>query len=284
MTTPLGYLGARHGWMRVEEVRPWIVQLRLSTQLLRRAGLRCTPYLVDDVMVDTGFSHVRGLVMDWLVRRDVSAVALTHHHEDHPGNAGPLAERYDCPVYLRNAGQARAEGVGSMPAYRRLYWGAPGPYAPVEMPDTIQTSRRTLRTIPTPGHSVTHTALFDESDGVVFVGDLYISPGVTAVMRHENPFENIASLRCVADLEPDCLLNGHGLTLDKPARRLRQKADRVESAAQTVMELRGQGRSEATILAEIFEGNWRQDRTHAAMTFGEFCRRNFVRAVIRHAP
>jgi len=269
--------------MRVEEVRPWVVQLRLSTDLLRRADLRCTPYLVDDVMVDTGFVHVRRLVMDWLTRRDVCGVALTHHHEDHPGNAGSIAERYECPVYLRNADQQMTEGLERMPAYRRLYWGRPEPYAPQEMPETVQTSRRTLRAIPTPGHSVTHTAFLDERDGAVFVGDLYISPGLTAVMRNENPFECIASLRRVAALEPECLLNGHGLVLEAPVRHLRRKADRLEAAAGTVLELHGEGRSEADILAELFEGGWRQDRRFSAFSQGEFCRRNFVRGVIRNA-
>jgi len=227
---------------------------------------------------------VRGLVLAEMAGRELSAICCTHHHEDHPGNAGPLARRHECPVYLRNPSLQWTEGAERMPVYRRVYWGRPGPYPAEDYPDVVATSRRVLRPIPTPGHSSTHTALFDERSGFVFVGDLYMSGGVTAVMTHENPFESIASLRRIAELEPSRLLNGHGGDIGEPAPRLRRKADRIEEAAQGVLDLRREGRSPGAIERTLFPGGRQQDRMFALVSAGEFRRRNFVEAVLRHAP
>jgi len=269
--------------LRTTRIAEGVIQIHLSTRLLRRVGMAATPYLVDDVLVDTGFRHVRSLVLKEMAGRELRAICCTHHHEDHPGNAGPLARRHGCPVHLRNPQLQWTEGVRRMPLYRRIYWGRPGPYPATEYPDVVQTARRSLRPIPTPGHSGTHTALFDEQTGYVFVGDLYMSGGVTAVMTHENPLDSIDSLRRIADLEPSRLLNGHGLTLDGPAERLRAKADRIEETAHRILYLYRQGHTQRAIERAVFRGGWRQDRNFALVSAGEFRRRNFVTAVLRHA-
>ena len=170
-----------------------------------------------------------------------------------------------------------------MPVYRRVYWGRPAPYPVEEYPEVVETAHRTLRPIPTPGHSATHTALFDEQTGMAFVGDLYMSGGVTAVMSHENPWESIASLRRIADLQPSRLLNGHGLLMADPARRLRRKADRIEESARRILELHRQGHSLRAIERAVFRGAWRQDRLFGIISAGEFRRRNFVAAVLSKA-
>ena len=271
------------GSIRSEQLDDGVIRIELSTRLLHRVGMAATPYLVDDVLVDTGFRHVRQLVAREMAGTELRAICCSHIHEDHVGNAGPLARRHGCPVFLRNPHLQWSEGVGRMPVYRQVYWGRPGSYPVQEYPGTVETARRTLRPIATPGHSATHTVLFDEQTGIVFVGDLYVSGGVSAVMTHENPWESITSLRRVADLEPSRMLNGHGLVMANPAHQLRRKADRIEESAQRVVYLHRQGHAPRAIERAVFRGGWRQDRLFAVVSTGEFRRRNFVTAVIRHA-
>ena len=279
--TPLALLGRRGPRIETGELSPGVVQLRLWTRVTADAGVVATPYLVDQVLVDTGFSHVRPLVLDALQGVELRAICLTHHHEDHPGNAGALARRHGCPVYLHRREAQWTEGVGRVPAYRRLYWGRPGPYEATEMPEVVETGRRTLRRIATPGHSATHVALYDEGEGLVFIGDLYVARGTTAVMRHEDLGALVASLRRVADLDPAVALNGHGLVLERPARRLR---DRIEEAVERVRDGRARGQSLRAIERILWPDGWRKDRLFTWMTAGEFRRRNFLRAALRTHP
>ena len=281
--TPLALIGRRGPRLQRRPLAPGLVQLRLWTRASMSLGFISTPYLLDEVLIDTGFAHVRPLVLQALTGVPLRAICLTHHHEDHPGNAGPLAARHGCPVYLHNAAAQWSEGVDRLPAYRRMYWGRPEPYLAAEMPESIDTGFRTLRTVPSPGHSATAVVLFDERDGHAFVGDLYVAPGVSALMPQENPYELARSLRRVAELDPAWILNGHGRVAERPAAALREKAGAIEAAARRAVEGRRRGQSVAAIERGIWRNGWRKDRMFRLLTGGEFRRRNFVRAALEHA-
>lgn len=266
--------------MTREEVAPGVTSYRFSTSRIRSVGFCATPYLVDDVLVDTGFTHARPLVIRTLESRTIRAICCTHGHEDHTGNAGVLAERHGCPVYMYRAHLWRGEGVGDLPAYRRFYWGSPAPMEPLEIPAEVATSKRVLRAVATPGHSQTHVVLHDPDAGVVFSGDLFVAPGAAAVMRYEDPFELARSLRLVADLEPSLLLSGHAVALHNPSGALRRKADHIEEVAGQVEELNAAGMSVHAIARRVFHGGYKRDRIFAVITGREFSRTNFVRAVL----
>jgi len=126
--------------------------------------------------------------------------------------------------------------------------------------------------------------LWEEASGTVFTGDLFIAPGASAVLVHENPFDLVASLRRVAAVEPRVMLTGHGLRLVNPALRLRTKADRVETAALRAVELHRAGMDDRSIVREVFPTGSLRDRVLEFLTQGEFSRVNFVRSAVRNAP
>ncbi len=259
-----------------------LIQLSLSSHWTRLIGFKVTAYLYGDLLIDTGFAHVRKLICSYLAAHPIRAICCTHNHEDHSGNCGALARQHHCPVYLFNHSQRWSEGVGRLARYRRIWWGRPEDCEIEEMPATIQTQETKLRVIPVPGHSQTQVAFFAEQSGLLFVGDLYITGGLTAVMRHENPFQSIASLRRVAALKPRRMFNGHGLVMDQPAGPLREKADRLEQAAARVLRYHQQGWSEKHIMGQIFSKGVGKDWFLRWLTQGEFCRLNFVRACLAH--
>jgi glyoxylase-like metal-dependent hydrolase (beta-lactamase superfamily II) len=255
----------------------------MSDRVTRAFKMETCAFLVGDVLIDTGFAHVRDLLVRRLADRAISAICCTHNHEDHTAGCAALARAHGCPVYLHRASALWEEGVGRMRPYRRRVWGAVERFTPEEMPDVIRANGRSILAVPTPGHSQTHTAFFDETSGFVFSGDLFIARGVSAVMTHENPFESVASLRRVAALEPRVMLTGHGDIVDAPAGPLRDKADRIEDAAATVLALHERGWSTTEILDQVFPSGALKDRFSAWLSDGEFSRANFVRACLIHA-
>ena len=177
-------LGVALGRARVDVrvLEEGIVRFQASSLLSRQAGMRVSFYLVGDLLIDTGFSHASRSVVEALAARTIRAIACTHHHEDHTGNAGALARAHDaCPVFLHRPLERWGEGVGNLLPYRQLYWGPVGEYTAQEMPDELALERR-LEVIPTPGHSRTHVVLYERQAGVVFSGDLLVSTGATALM------------------------------------------------------------------------------------------------------
>ncbi len=271
--------------LRADEVVGGIERITISSRLTRLQRFHAACYLVGDVLVDSTFVKAAPLLVDFLRGRPLAAVALTHHHEDHSGACGLLAEQFSCPVYLVEPGRQMEEGLAKMAFYRRLWWGRPAPYRPAPMPGTIKAGDFALRCLPTPGHSVTHCAFFAAAAGVLFSGDLYITGGATAVMSHENPYLLLESLRKLARLEPRLLLNGHGLLLEDPAAELLAKAEAIETVAARVLELDRKGLDVRRIAGAVFKREGRlRDRILARFTAGEFSRENFVRACLAHRP
>lgn len=268
--------------LRTAELGDGVVALRLRSRWTRLLGFEVSLFLVDDLLVDTGFAHGRSLVLKALEPHPIAAVCLTHHHEDHTAAAARLARRNACPIFLRHPDQRLSEGVDRLRFYRRLFWGLPEPFSAEEMPEEIHGRRRRLRSLPAPGHSRTHSVLLDPDTGTVFTGDLVIAPGPSAVMRQENPFALARSLRRVASLGPRRMLTGHGLFVDDPVGRIIAKADAVEAAARRALELTDAGVGDRGAARRVFPHGTGKDLLLEALTGGEFSRVNFVRAVRRH--
>ena len=241
-------------------------------------------YLVGDLLIDTGFAYVREPLMRALDGRSISMICCTHSHEDHTGNASALLAAHDCPVYLRNADQLWDEGVRTLAPYRRTWWGRVTPFGPLEMPDVVESGGRRFRAVAAPGHSNTQVALFEEATGDVFTGDLFVSPGATAVLTWANPWEEARSLRRVAALRPRRMLTGHGLIIDDPTRLLERKADRIEAAGRSSVELAAAGVAPRRIVRKVFPRGRFKDRFLEILTSRQFSRLNFVRTAVRLAP
>lgn len=247
-------------------------------------GFEVSFYRVGDVLVDTGFAHARPLVLEALEDSEISAICCTHHHEDHTGNALVLGERHGCPVFVFRPEYLDSEGLSHLAPYRRLFWGNPGSIRAEVMAERVVGRQAELEVIPTPGHSQTHVALFEPVNRTVFVGDLFVAPGATAVMTHENPVLLIDSLRRVAALGPRRMLAGHGIDVSEPVGRLLAKANSIERAAAESRRLTEKGVRPRMVALRVFGKSRLKDRVLEILTQGEFSRVNFVRAAVKNQP
>lgn len=270
--------------MTTEDLGNGVTMIRMQSRGTRRLGMQVCAYLVGDLLIDSGFAHIREPLLEALAGREIAAVCCTHSHEDHTGNCAAIAEAHGCTVYLRRAGELWDEGVRSLAPYRRAWWGPVDAFTPRELPETVASGDRRLEVIPTPGHSRTQVAFFERATGDVFTGDLFVSPGATAVLIWGNPWLEAESLRRVAALGPRRMLTGHAGVVDDPAALLELKAERIEEAARRSVELTAQGVSARAIVRRVFPRGHLKDRFFEALTSREFSRFNFVKAAARHAP
>ena len=266
--------------VRVEEIRRGLLRIRVSNRLLRFFSFEVDVFLFDELLIDTGYRHERHAFLEALAERRVRAIALTHHHEDHSGNAGVLARRFGAPVFLARPELRWTEGLAHLLPYRQVWWGEPAAYAPRPMPAELETGARTVLAVPTPGHSATHTAIFDPDSGVALVGDLYLSAGVTPVLQEEDPLAQVASLRRLAALRPRLLLNAHGKIVEDAVAALEGKAERLEQAVESVRRLHAEGVAPEEIEARLFPPS-RATRFAAWMTQGDYSYGCLVRAALR---
>jgi glyoxylase-like metal-dependent hydrolase (beta-lactamase superfamily II) len=267
--------------IRKKTVDSQTVSFRLSNNLTKALGFDVYFYLVGDILIDTGFSHVQKTVVSALQKEEINLICCTHNHEDHTGNCAILAKQHNCEVYLKNSEDLLCDGVGSLYPYRKLFWGHLEPYLAKEVPEEVSTNAKMLKVIDSPGHSKTHVVYFDQDTGNVFTGDLVVSPGVSGVMTQERPLELIQSLRRVAALNPERMLSGHGMDVRAPVALLNRKADRIEKAIDDVKKLAKQGLQKSQIKKRVFKHGHGRDAFVATITQGQYSRDNFIKACLQ---
>ena len=247
-----------------------VTRLHFSSRHSRAVGYSVSAFLADGVLIDTGFPGVSADLARVLDELSPRAVAITHWHEDHGGNAEAIARR-GIPMAASPATLEILQALPPIGLYRRLVWGAP---APLRSP-VIPAALGRLRLVPTPGHSVDHHVVWDPDRALVFAGDLFLGVKVRALHRSENPRAHAASVRRVADLRPRTLFDAHRGAISDPLPALLAKADWMEETIGAIERLIRRGWSDRAIARDVLG---RADMV-TAITFGDLSRLNFVRAV-----
>ncbi|MFC9328943.1 MBL fold metallo-hydrolase [Kitasatospora sp. NPDC057015] len=214
------------------------------------------PVVVDAGMPGSGRRIHEQVAAHGVDPADVALIVITHGHLDHFGSAAELHRLTGAPVacHVADLGPLRTGRVREpylptgpmgrlMDRNRKLHEQV----EPVE-PGVLITGETSLeefgiagRIMPTPGHTAgSISVLTDEGDLVA--GDLVANsfmgliPGRPANPPfHDDPRQNLASLRAMLALRPGRLHVGHGVALDPDrvrrwAEREHERLSRLESA------------------------------------------------------
>ena len=258
--------------LSVEEVEPGVRRVRMRSWRGAVVGYDVSAYLVDGVLVDTGFPRGGSALLDFVAAVRPRGVVVTHWHEDHAGNVAALA-RLGVPMVMHASCEALLRERPDIRFYRRAVWGwterlrarlesfDPGPLALVDAP----------------GHSADHVVVWDADRRMLVSGDLFL--GVKVRVAHhedESPRALVASLRRAAALEPRLLLDAHRGPVRDAAAQLRAKADWNEEVIGAIERLHAEGLEPREIVRRLFGG----DSLVGLVSGGEYSRAGFVRAVL----
>ncbi|GAA5115874.1 MBL fold metallo-hydrolase [Haloechinothrix salitolerans] len=244
-------------------------------------GLRAVNvYVIEDgdgvVLIDSGWhdaeakEHLRGALAalghDF---RDVRRFLATHMHADHYTLAVALRKEYGTPITLGAGERESVEVILRGDTSRQLgeprRWGIPGEVSmrdigiepshsreAYELPDEwldretdIALTSRTLRAVPTPGHTAGHIVFADEAASLLFSGDHvlpHITPsiGFQPSMRRNALTDYLASLRLLLELPDMMLLPAHGPVTDSAHVRVKELLnhhdERLDATRETVVD------------------------------------------------
>ena len=253
---------------------------RMARTFLGHAIYWTGVYLVDGLLIDSGPPNlardVRTLVGELAVRQCVT----THYHEDHSGNHGVLARELHITPLAHASGISRLATRERHPQlYRRVAWGARPAAQVTPLSARLDTRRFRFDVIHTPGHAVDHVALFEPERRWLFSGDLYLAPKLRYLRADEDVYAMMDSLRRVLALEPDMLFCQHRGRVDHGRELLRHKLEFLVELGGRIHALHDRGWSDAAI-ARSLPGS---DLLWRAWTAGDFSKRHFVTAFLRHA-
>jgi glyoxylase-like metal-dependent hydrolase (beta-lactamase superfamily II) len=250
--------------------------LRMARTYRGREILPVYCYAVGDTLVDTGISSVGDEVEAAARRAKVGRVVLTHHHEDHSGNAARIAA-------LGAEVLATAPGVRlvarDLPRrfYQHVLWGEADPVGAREVPSEVPLGRFAARVVPAPGHAVDQLALHVPERGWLLSGDAFAAEKVKVFRGDEDFHVSCATLERFLALDFDALLCAHRPRFSGGKEAIRGKLAWLRDLEGRVKASRAKGRSVRRIVREL---GIEPSSAFFVLTFGDVTTANLVRSIL----
>lgn len=223
-----------------------VTQVCMSAVTGRAIGYDVSAFLVRGVIVDLGFPLVGRDFREYLISARPDGALITHHHEDHGGNA-ELAATLGIPIGGGDATLAMLHEPMHLELHRRVIWGTP---APLRTP-VARFESDALRLVPTPGHAHDHHIVWDADRETIFGGDLFLGVKVRAAHHDERPRQLVRSLRATAALRPRRYFDAHRGLVRDPVPALVAKADWLEGTIAAIERRIAQGWSDRAIARDV---------------------------------
>lgn len=217
------------------------------------ASMKTFAFLWGNSMIDTGPSRLEKEFFPALAGCRVDRVLLTHFHEDHSGNAARLQRERGVPVHVGSGSLDICRKDAGIPLYRRYVWGGRKGFDPSPLEGSVETEEGILEVIATPGHSHDHVCFLDRKKGVVFTGDLFVTPRTRSVMRYESVPLIIRSIRFLLKEDFNTLFCGHAGVVERGREMMRAKLDYLERLSEEVLKLHSSGMSVRQIERSFFK-------------------------------
>ena len=250
--------------------------LRMARTYRGREILPVYCYAVEDTLVDSGISSVGDEVVAAARKAKVARVVLTHHHEDHSGNAARLAS-LGAEVLATPPGVRLVAHDLPRRFYQHVLWGEADPVEAREVPSEVPLGRLTARIIPASGHSVDQLALFVPERGWLLSGDAFVAEKVKVFRGDEDFHESCATLERFLTLDFDALLCAHRPRFTGGKDAIRAKLAWLRELEGRVRESRAKGRSVRRIVREL---GIEPSSSFYTLTFGDVTTANLVRSIL----
>ena len=209
-------------------------------------------YRIGDTLIDTGPSNQWRHVKPFVSANPVNQLLLTHHHEDHSGNASRIAQLCDLtPKAPALAYDKLAKGYRT-PLVQRIVWGSPKPVHTQALKEVEYLSDGTLIVpVHTPGHAKDLTCFHLPEKGWLFSGDLYIAKSLKYLRVDEDLPELIKSIQKVLKLDFDTAFCPHGGVIKDARAAFTTKLDNLLGMCAKAQALNQKGLGITEITKEI---------------------------------
>lgn len=239
------------------------------------AHIKVNLYLLDGTLIDCGPQSMEADIVPFLRKYRPDSVVLTHLHEDHCGMASWIEKNMGIPIYVSPEDIDEAAKDADYAEYRHLTWGDREAFHALPLGDAFNTGRHTLKVIRTPGHMPHHNVLFEEENGWLFSGDLYVRSRPRFAAPEENMGEMIASLEKVLSLPFSVVFCAHAGILADGREKLEKKLNYLRELKETVTKMRNDGMSDEAIDKAVFP----EEQLITEVSGGEWTSLNMIKTL-----
>ncbi|MCB2146666.1 MAG: MBL fold metallo-hydrolase [Deltaproteobacteria bacterium] len=255
-----------------------VTALELGYGIIGRPLMNVYCYLIGDTLIDCGQTRMAGEMKSFVSTHRINQLLLTHHHEDHSGNAAMIAKVCSAAVMGHPVTVQKMTHIRPILPYQHLVWGQSREVAVSPLPAVVTSDGFRFLPIHTPGHSRDHTVYLEVQNGWLFSGDLYLGDRIKFFRTDEKIDQQIRSLKNVLRYDFEALFCGHNPILKNGRDRLRRKLSYLEEITGQVRLLLTRGLPEREIIRQL---DRRQDRFVKFFTMGNASFANMIRSAIQ---
>ncbi|SFR52458.1 Glyoxylase, beta-lactamase superfamily II [Robiginitalea myxolifaciens] len=257
-----------------------VLGLQFQSGVRGLANMEVYMYYVDGLLIDTGQPKARQSVLQETSKLDIDQVIITHHHEDHSGNAPFIKDQHTCPIYASKPCVELMKAPPKISPVQRLTWGdRPANKELIALEkNEIKTPNHTFTIIPVPGHAADMIALHEPERKWLFSADLFINSYISYFIYNESIIAQMESLRRVLSLDFKVMFCAHNPKLETPRASLEKKLNYLESSYEQVRQLYEKGLDEHSIIKAL---NWKEMWLVRLASKGQLSRKNMIRAILR---
>ncbi|WHI48463.1 MBL fold metallo-hydrolase [Microbulbifer sp. EKSA008] len=237
-------------------------------------------YRLGDTIIDAGPSNQWKYVKWFVKNKPFRQLVLTHHHEDHSGNAGAI---YKLTGIQPRAPKATVEILKRgfrIPPIQMLIWGRAGRAEAAPLPEDLRFSGEKVVVIPAPGHAKDMTCYLVQDRGWIFTADLYVASKLKLLRKDESIPTLMHSIKKVLTYDFDIIFCPHRGIVEKGKIRLQAKYDYLLNLATEARELDRQGLP----LGEITHRLLGRENLMSVVSGYNFSKRNLIASCMRVDP
>lgn len=180
-------------------------------------------YRLGATLIDTGPSNQWKYVREFVDEKPLRQLLLTHHHEDHSGNAAAISKRYGVKAMAPVQSIDKLRGF-RIPPLQHIVWGASAAVDVEPLPATVRFDNgEAVKAIHAPGHARDMTCYLLPARGWLFSADMYIANHLKMLRIDEDVGQILLSIAKVLAEEFETIICPHRGVVENGKQRLQEK-------------------------------------------------------------
>lgn len=237
-------------------------------------------YRLGQTLIDTGPGNQWKYVRPFIEEQPVLQILLTHHHEDHSGNAARLKRLTGITPQAPAITVDILKKGFRIPPWQQVVWGKAEKVDCDPLPEKLSLpDGEPVTAVYAPGHAKDMTCYVLPDRGWLFSADLYLADYLKYLRADENIHLFLQSVKAVLAENFDVILCPHRGIVENGRARLQQKHDYIETLIGNAHRGQQAGKDITQITTELLG----KEDMIAYITRGNFCKQNLIRSCLRDA-
>ncbi|WP_226648497.1 MBL fold metallo-hydrolase [Microbulbifer variabilis] len=234
-------------------------------------------YRLNGTVIDTGPSNQWKYVKPFIQNSPLEQLLLTHHHEDHSGNAGAIQELTGVQAFAPDLTIGILKKGFRIPPMQKFFWGTAGKAEVSLLPEDIRIGTEEVQPLFSPGHAKDMTCYLLLERGWLFSADLFIANYLKFLRIDEDIPTLLNSIKNVLDHPFQVILCPHRGVVEDGWQQLNQKYKYLLNLSAEAQQLEQQGLPLEQITLRLLG----KEGLFSILTGYNFCKRNLIASCLK---